>query len=558
MSLRTGPVVATVVLLAALGTAVTLGGRDADAPEGGTSPAPSDPPEPSVHTPPPSLPSAAPGATVRIDVGEDIQALVDENPPGSRYILASGIHRLQQIHPRDGDLFEGEPGAVLSGARVLDPAEFVQEEGRWLIGGQTQEGFAHGEMLPGREVEAHPEDLYADGERLRHVPSRSDVDGPGEWHLDYAADEIVMWDDPRSFEMVEAAVAEFAFVGEGVRDVTVENLTVRHYANHAQRGAINGRHTVGWAIRSVDASWNHGFGLGTGPGMVVEHSRFTHNGQAGMGGPGERHSDAPVGPGDVRPLQVRSNEIASNRELGFSWRWEGGGTKFSLTSQMVFTNNHVHDNGGPGIWWDIDNEDATACANLVEGNVVGIFPEIGQGARIFWNQVHDNVRPGEVDASVGIYVSNTSDVEIRENAVSGQPSGILARDADVEEDRYGPRRTTGLTVEGNEVAFHDTSGLRSETDDPAGRETTRFSDNRWWVPDPDGEHWLLNGRELDWDGWQAEGMDVDGEIQVLVNDHRPRLPDGVPRFTPSHYGPVPAGAAPPSHPAASGCDGERR
>lgn len=516
--------------------------------------------DPPTRTPLPPAPDVPPPAgAVRVEVGDDLQALVRDHPPGTSFLLASGVHRQLSVEPRDGDRFTGEPGAVMSGAQLLDAGAFRREGSAWVLDGVDAEGFVHGTMIEGHEREAHPEDLYADGQRLRHVEQLADLDTEHEWYLDYDADRLHLAADPGRWDLLELAVADFAFVGEGVRDVTIENLVVRHYATPAQRGAINGRHTVDWTVRSVDASSNHAYGLGTGPGMLVEHSRFAGNGQAGIGGPGARHSESPVEPGGARPLRVLSNEIADNRQLGFYWRWEGGGTKFTLTSGMAFANNHVHGNDGPGLWWDIDNEDAVGCANLVEDNVIGIFPEIGQGARVFWNEVHGNLRAGEEAASTGIFVSNTSDVEIAHNVVSGQPLGILARDADEEETGdHGPRRTTGLWVHDNVVAHDDHSGMRIETELTEGRDTVRFERNHWSVPDPEGRFWVLgdDADPIDWATWRDEGMDREGRVSTLVPDRRPVPASDVPRFTRTRYGPVPAGEDPPVHPSAASCADE--
>lgn len=541
-----------------LATVLASCGPDAS-PTAPTAPPPSPAPASTAvpaPSPGPSPSRLAMDGGVRLEVGDDLQAVVAMHPPGTRFVIGAGVHRLQELAPRDGDSFVGEPGAILSGARVLGPSAFVRDGKVWVAGDQTQEGAARGEMLPGAERDAHPEDLFVDGERWRHIGSREGVTGAGVWHLDYASDELVLGVDPGSVGTIEVSAAAAAFTGPGVRDVTIENLTVRHYATPSQRGAIDGRHSVGWTIRFVEASGNHAYGLGTGPGMLVEHSRFSDNGQAGVGGPGSRHSEAPVGPDRIAPIRIRSNEIVGNRSLGYNWRWEGGGTKFTVTSGMEVTNSHVHDNGGPGIWFDIDNEDPIACANLVEGNVEGIFPEIGQGATVAWNEVHDNLRRGEEDASVGIYVSNTSDVEIFENAVSGQPHGILVRAADERErGRFGPRRSTGLFVHDNRVAFDDHSGIRLESSRPEEAATARFEGNTWFVPEVDGRWWILgpDSDRLDWAAWQALGMDEDGAVLVQDGPTRPRLPDGVPRFTPTHYGPLAAGQAVPAPPAAVGC-----
>lgn len=50
--------------------------------------------------------------------GESIQSAVDANPPGTTFILKTGIHRQQTIIPQDRQRFIGEPGAILDGEGV--------------------------------------------------------------------------------------------------------------------------------------------------------------------------------------------------------------------------------------------------------------------------------------------------------------------------------------------------------------------------------------------------------------------------------------------------------
>ncbi|NUB18577.1 hypothetical protein GBZ26_04990 [Azospirillum formosense] len=58
------------------------------------------------------LPLTAAGAeppTVSLRPGADIQAAVDRHPPGTRFRLEAGVHRLHSIVPKDRNLFEGAP-----------------------------------------------------------------------------------------------------------------------------------------------------------------------------------------------------------------------------------------------------------------------------------------------------------------------------------------------------------------------------------------------------------------------------------------------------------------
>jgi parallel beta-helix repeat protein len=70
---------------------------------GTTDPAPAPPPSSPL---PPGIPIAP---------GQSIQAAVNANPGGTTFILKAGTHVRQSVIPKSGDVFVGEPGAVLDG-----------------------------------------------------------------------------------------------------------------------------------------------------------------------------------------------------------------------------------------------------------------------------------------------------------------------------------------------------------------------------------------------------------------------------------------------------------
>ena len=52
---------------------------------------------------------------VLVGAGESIQAKVDAYPGGTLFVIGAGVHRGQEVRPKAGDTFVGEPGAVLDG-----------------------------------------------------------------------------------------------------------------------------------------------------------------------------------------------------------------------------------------------------------------------------------------------------------------------------------------------------------------------------------------------------------------------------------------------------------
>ena len=467
--------------------------------------------------PPPRAPHE-----VVIEPGQSIQAVVDAHPAGTSYRIAAGVHRAQMVAPKAGDTFTGDAGAVLSGAILLDPAAFTRSGSTWMIGGRREEHTGmHGVTLPGHERAAAEHDLWADDRRLTHVNSRREVDAPGEWFFDYAADQVVMFDAPSQIGRLELSVAQHAFRSTAP-DVTIQHLTITRYASPAQHGAIHAEGAQGWEVAHVTATENHGIGIRIGPGMHLHHSLIADNGQLGVGGTG--------GTGIV----VRHNEIRGNHTLPYDWMWEAGSTKFVDTDGMVFEHNWVHDNEGIGPWWDIDNTNAVIRYNLVEGNTLGgILYEISYGARIYGNVIRNNGHGGYGDIGGGISVSNSRDVEIFENLIEHNRIEVFAVHDERGSGEHGRYETSGLHVHHNDIRIQEYSpGLRVYTGEDAyfTSKGNRFASNTYRAAPGQLMYW---GRTLTVSEWQGLGFDVDGRWVAI--DQPGRLPSAT-SFAPAPYG----------------------
>lgn len=469
------------------------------------------------------------GDEVLVEVGDDLQAAVDRHPNGTRFRLAAGTHRNQQVTPKDGNVFIGEIGAVLSGARVLDANAFSRRDGRWVLGGQTDETEFWGAMVPGAERHAAVQDLWIGNELADHRPSRGEVDAPGEWFYDYDRDEIVMFDDPRGVGSLELGVTPVAFTGTAA-DVVIEHLTITRYVPRAQSGAVHGDEARHWTIRYNTVTANHGVNVRIGAGFHVHNNVISRAGQLGIGGLDNFD-------GYQAQAIVEFNEISENHTLGYDGGWEAGATKFVDTTEMIFQHNWVHDNDGAGVWFDIDNRDAIIRSNLVEGNSqVGIFYEISYGARIYDNISRNNGAEAIGDMGGGIYVSSSSDVEVFRNAIYGNRTSVLATQGDRGEGAYGLYEVTGLHVHHNDMAEHLVQpGLRVEHGDPDyyyNRANNRFVDNTYRISAEDGNFWA--GQVLDLAGWQSRGHDTGARL--MPADSTPQLPAGATPFEPAVYG----------------------
>jgi hypothetical protein len=444
------------------------------------------------------------GTATIICPGDSIAARVAAAPEGTAFYLRPGIHRLQQFSPKAGQSFSGDPGAVLSGARVL--TEWRQEGPYWVHGGQTQEGEVR---LASSCEAAHPgcalpEQLFIDDSVREHVTSLGAV-APGTWYLDYATDTVYIAESPAG-KRVEISVLPWA-VFSAAPNVTIEHLVIEKYASPAQLGAIGYTGPgPGWVVRNNEVRWNHGAGIRLASGMQVLGNFIHHQGQLGLGGPG-------------RDVLVEGNEISYNNTAGFGpgEQAEAGAAKFVATEGLVVRGNHSHHNHGPGFWTDIDNVGTTYEDNVVEDNDWrGIFHEISYAAVIRYNTVRRNGFhfPGVLFPfdGAGILVSNSSGVEIYGNTVEDNLNAIMGREEERGSGSHGPYHTTNMYVHDNIVRQADSGRAAGVTNsDPSAHPYSAAAQNRWvrnayTIGSATRWRWAPN-RDVPLSAWQAAGQD---------------------------------------------------
>jgi len=434
-----------------------------------------------------------------VSPGQSIQAAVDSAPQGASFVIKSGVHRLQRVTPKDGQVFLGESGAVLSGARLL--TQFVQQGHTWVAGGQTQEGQIHGECQAAYPRCSSPEELFLDDVRLRHVWSVSEV-APETWFFDYAADRIYLGTDPAG-RRVETSVTDAAFTGNA-SGVTITGLTIEKYASAAQSGAIYGARGRGWTVEDNVIRLNHGAGLSLGPSMQVRNNHVLANGQLGVGG-GDYYAD----------IVVEGNEIAYNNEAGFDPAWEGGGAKFWATINLIARGNWVHHNRGPGLWADFENFGMVYENNVVEDNEwAGILHEISYAAVIRNNTVRRNgfQDPRGWYWRAGILIAGSSDVEIYGNTVEDNANGIVGIQQNRGAGALGPWLISNLWVHDNRVQMQvGQTGLVTDTGDMAIFESrnNHFDRNTYFLG-AQAKVFTWMGDERTEGEWRSYGQDRAG------------------------------------------------
>jgi hypothetical protein len=499
---------------------------DAEVPADETTAAPSPDPEPApvpapeatAPIPAPSAPALAgtgvdptfqPAHDVRVAVGASIQQVLDAHPTGARVLLAAGVHRLTSpLRPRDRQQILGEPGAVLSGSKVV--TGWVSAGGRWHVDDQTQRvpetpQNEYGLCDAGRMC-ARGERVFVDGAPLEQVPTVTEV-GPGRFHFDYSRSRITVGDDPTG-RRVEAVVAAQAFNGGG-HDVTIRNLVVEQFGNRAQTGAVAANGARGWQVLNSEVRHNNGIGVFLHTGGVLRDSIVSHQGQMGVAANGQG-------------VVIEHNEIAHNNVKGFNWYWEAGGSKFVWTDDLVVRGNWAHHNNGPGLWTDIDNINSLFEGNLAEHNAgPGIFHEISFDAVIRGNTARSNGHGHRMWSAegAGILIANSRNVTVTANDVSANAAGIVLRnDNRGSSQRYGvPYVVENVAVTDNVIEMRSGfTGLGITNSD-----ATRFAPAARIVFDRNTYRADLKAQRFDWQGmrdasgWRGFGHDVNGTFRDL-------------------------------------------
>lgn len=444
----------------------------------------------------PSLPQ------IIVNPGDNIQSLVDANSGLTTFTLKSGVHRLQSVTPKSNNIFIGEDGAIMSGARILD--SWYQNNGLWIHDGQDQSGQRHGECASGITTCKYPEDLFMDNILLEQVDNLSDVTN-GKWYFDYDADKIYIIDDP-STHLMEISTSRKAFANTNASNVTIQNLIIEKYAIPAQMGAIGDQYPgEAWIIEDCESRFNHGVGIKVAGASIVRNCHIHHNGQLGIGA---------IGTGGL----IDNNEINENLTVGYNWGWEGGASKFQGTDSLIVRNNYVHHNNGPGLWTDINNIHTTYEYNLVEYNLsMGIFHEISYDAIIRCNTVRNNSTssyPWLYGSQ--ILISTSQNTEVYDNNVTVDASGGNGITI-LNQDRGSKWYSKNNYIHDNDITYLSDKGVSGcDTDYDYtnfwASSNNAFDHNRYHVSDETIKRWRWKSGNYSWASFNDQGQGLNGSV----------------------------------------------
>jgi hypothetical protein len=466
---------------------------------------------------------------VRIPIfpSDNPQTIVDAHPAGTHFVIKPGIHRHFQVAPRDNDIFEGEPGAVLTGAAILSDEDWIEEIAgtRWYIENQTQQSEVYGECLPAHPRCGYNEAVFRNNAPLEHVARLGKVT-TGTFFHDRKHDRIYVGDDPVG-HLMEVLLTPWAFDHAG-HDVTIkgpadpaQSFVVEKYASPNQNGAIR---ALDWTIDNVEVRWNHGSGVEfDGAGGKIRGCHVHHNGMNG-----------------ITIYQMHGGEIRGCESEGQGWNgtdpaWELGWGKVWQTDGFLIRGNYIHEDAR-GPWTDNANINVIIEYNVCVDNAYeGIKHEISYDAIIRYNICMGNaIIEDDWLWGAQILVQNSANVEVHDNYVRvatgwGDGIGIIEQDrSDFGPQTHGPFISNSLDIHDNMIVFegpvgdlgavHDVTPPRSDYWD-----NITFRNNRYHFvqASPDTDRFYWEGSIVDWPAWQAAGNDTTGALMTSSNPAPP-------------------------------------
>ena len=294
-------------------------------------------------------------------------------------------------------------------------------------------------------------------------------------------------------------VTRFAFNG-GATAVQIRDLEITRYSSDSILGAIQGYDAYEWTLEHLNVHHNAGYGANLRGRFMVLGGTFHHNGRLGIG--------VTQGTGAVID---GVNMSYNNPNVRFDPLWEAGGIKISLSSDVTVRGCHVHDNVGPGIWYDGENRGSVIADNIVRDNThVGIMYEISQAGTIKGNTVSGN---GTVHKGVygsGILIVSSQDVEVHDNVLSGNSNGIVAHREARGSGTFGVREVRNLWVHDNDIDQRfGSSGMLDFIGDNAMLRTlnNRFDRNRYDVRGNSMPFYAGSLSPTTISGWRGAGQD---------------------------------------------------
>ncbi len=169
--------------------------------------------------------------------------------------------------------------------------------------------------------------------------------------------------------------------------VTIRYLTIRNFVAPTNEGVVNHDSGDGWTIARNTLINNQGAAMMSGSGQRIIGNCVKNNGQYGL--------NAFQAGNQIRDIVLSGNEFAGNHTADLETQIPGcgcsGAMKFWSVDGAEIVDNWIHDNHGPGIWADTNNNDFLIERNVIERNDgQALFYEISYNVVLRDNVIRHN------------------------------------------------------------------------------------------------------------------------------------------------------------------------
>jgi hypothetical protein len=331
-------------------------------------------------------------------------------------------------------------------------------------------------LLPCKDL-ADLRDAWKSRDKQLSSPVKN-LGGPfaGMFAVDTTYHVLYLWladgSDPKQHTIEASTRSQIFGVSEfdsraGLHDVQVSGFVFRYAANFPQRAAVvlHGKNNL--VEHCIIEKMN---GTGVDVNGMLRRCLIRENGHTGGSAQGD---------GFVNEESVWQ---------GNSWKpidrgWESGGAKVCNSRGGQFTNCIFYRNGGPGLWFDIDDRDiaVTDCA-FVENELSGLFIEISQKIRVencftARNAIETTGEvPGDAWSCGGIQIAESMNCTITKNVCVENKDGIAIRE-------IGPRP---VKIRDQETIYHISANTIANNTliQNRGYDVALWWDNNFFGPHP--------------------------------------------------------------------------
>ena len=347
-----------------------------------------------------------------------IAAALKAARPGQTIVLRGGSYNESLSVPStlSGITIQNYPGeaAWLDGS--VPVTNWTHSGSTWVSTGWTAQ-FDHsasftkgsnagGFVLPQYPMAAWPDMVFLDGTQLRQVATPADVVA-GTFAVDYAQHTLTTGSDPTGHQLRASNRASALVVS--ATNVTLRGVGVRRYADSLPTGGALYFARNGDAVENVVLSDLATQGISMYKSdAVVNHVTITRAGMLGIMG---YHADGSV---------VENSVITESNSEHFNKAPSSAGIKLDMSLNTTIRNNTI--SGGydtHAIWTDGSTIGFTIVGNDMSGNGNSPVVQIEESARgiVADNKVSDGTQ--------GVYVFDTSDVQIYNNTFSHNSIGSV-------------------------------------------------------------------------------------------------------------------------------------